>query len=116
MERLVISNVIKELGIPANLKGYWYISYAIELLLNNIELIDRTMNIYIDVATKFDSTPLRVERAIRTAIETGWNRANKDLAKKMFGYSVDSNKGKPTNGEFLATVADYIFMTHEKGK
>lgn len=111
MKRLVISNVIKELGIPANLKGYRYITYGIELLINDINLIDSTMGIYKTVAEHFGTTPLKAERAIRHAIETGWSRANDDLVMKMFGYSVSSNKGRPTNSEFLATVADYLLMT-----
>ena len=111
MKRLAISNVIKELGIPANLKGYRYIVYGVELLINDINLIDCTMGVYKAIAEHFETSASRAERAIRVAIETGWDRANIDLVTKMFGYSVDANKGRPTNGEFLATVADYMIMT-----
>ena len=108
-----ISKVLKELGVPAHLKGYHYIRYAAELLIDDISLIGYMTGIYCDVAEKFDDTPSRVERAIRNAIEVGWRRANVVFANKMFGYTVDSNKGKPTNSEFIVTVADYILMTRE---
>lgn len=108
-KRLIITQALKELGIPANLKGYRYIEYAVESLMDDIEY--PITKLYKDVATKFNTKPTRAERAIRHAIELGWGRANTDFSKKMFGYSVDSNKGKPTNSEFLATVADYILMT-----
>lgn len=113
MSKLVISNVIKELGIPANLRGYHYIRYCIELVINDTERMHSTMNLYKDAAKKFNTTYLRIERAIRHAIEIGWGRGNEDLIMKMFGYSVDSFKCKPTNSEFLATVADYVLITQE---
>ena len=109
--KLIISNVVKELGISANLKGYRYIICGVELIMNNISLMDSTMGVYKGVGKEFNVTPNRVERAIRHAIESGWNKANSTLVKKMFGCSVDSRKGKPANSEFLATVADYLLMT-----
>ena len=111
--KLVISNVMKELGVSASLSGYHYIRYGVELIIDDVSLIDSTMKLYDNIATKFDTTVARAERAIRHAITVGWSRGDVDLEKKMFGYSVDANKGKPTNSEFLATVADYILMTQD---
>ena len=113
VNKVVITKIIKELGIPANLKGYRYIICGVEMLADNIELIGSIMNVYKGIAEKFNITHSRVERAIRHAIEVGWVRANLDLVDNMFGYSVDSYKGKSTNSEFLATVADYILITQD---
>jgi two-component system response regulator (stage 0 sporulation protein A) len=113
MDKLVISNILKELGISANLKGYYYIRYSFELLIKDYNLIDSIMGLYKTVAKKFNTTSSRVERAIRHAIEVGWVRANQDFVNELFGYSVDVKKGQPTNSEFLATVADYVLITQE---
>ena len=113
VNKKVITNIIKELGIPANLKGYRFIIYGIEILTADMEKIDSMMNFYKSVADKFDTTPSRAERAIRHAIEVGWNRANVDFVNKLFGYTVDFNKSQPTNSEFVATVADYIVVMQE---
>ena len=113
MLKLVVSNIIKDLGIPADLKGYRYIRYCIELLIKDFDLMDSTMNLYKAVAKKFNTTHTRAERAIRHAIEVGWVRGDIDFENKVFGYSVDSFKDKPTNSEFLATVADYVLITQE---
>lgn len=108
----VITEAIKELGIPASVKGYHYIRYAIELLINDITLVSCVSKVvYPTVAKEFNTTYTGAERAIRHGIETGWNRANPDFVNKLFGYSVDANRGRPTNSEFIATVADYIIMT-----
>ena len=111
-----VTNIIKELGIPANVKGYHYIRCGVELMINDSELMCSMMPLYKKVAKCFNTTPSRAERAIRHAIEVGWDRANVDFAKKMFGYSVD-DKVKPTNSEFLATIADYVLVSGdcEKG-
>ena len=110
----IITNIIKELGIPADLKGYYFIRYAIEVVVNDITVIDRiTKGLYPTVAKEFNTTAPKAERAIRHAIETGWNRANVDMVIKLFRYSISADKGKPTNSEFIATVADYILMTYD---
>lgn len=110
----VITSTIKELGIPANLLGYHYIRYAVELMIYDISLINSiTKVVYPMVAKKFNTTALRAERAIRHAIETGWDRANEDITMRLFGYSVSAHKGNPKNAEFIATVADYILMTYD---
>lgn len=107
----IITSIIKELGISANLNGYHYIRYAIELMVKDINLIHSiTSELYPAVAQEFGTTPARAERCIRNAIELGWNKANDDLTMKLFGYSISAEKGKPTNSEFLATVADYIIL------
>lgn len=109
----VITKSIKELGIPASLTGYHYIRYAVELMINDITLMNAiTKTLYPTVAKEFNTTSIRVERSIRHAIEISWNRANEKFATELFGYSIDANKGKPTNGEFIVTVADYIIMTY----
>lgn len=110
----VISNVIKELGVSANLKGYYYIRYAIELMLNDMTLANYiTKRLYPTIAEKFGSTSIRVERNIRHAIESGWNKANYDFMSKLFRYSIDARKDKPTNSEFIITVADYLLTTDD---
>lgn len=110
----VITSIIKELGIPANLSGYHYIRYAVELLINDMNLMgSMTKVLYPTIAQKFNTTVSRVGRGIRHAIEVGWNRANEDMTMRMFGYSISANKGKPTNSEFIVTVADYILMTQD---
>lgn len=110
-----ITKIIKELGISANIKGYYFIRYAIELLVKDISLINAvTKVLYPTVAEEFKTTPSRVERAIRHAIESGYGKANLELVNKLFGYSVDSEKAKPTNSEFLSTIADYIMLTEKK--
>ena len=106
-----ITRVIKELGIPASLLGYHYIRYAVELVTKDFALMDTICkSLYPSVAKQFNTTASRAERAIRHAISVGWNRGNKDLVMKLFGYSVCPDRGQPTNGEFIATVADYILM------
>lgn len=108
---LTITNTLKELGVPASLLGYHYLRYAIDLMANDMSLVNKiTKQLYPEVAKQFKTTISRAERAMRHAIETGWNRGNNDLQCKLFSYTVDAKKGKPTNGEFIATVADYICM------
>lgn len=104
-----ISDTIKTLGVPANVKGYRYLRCAIELVMSDISYIDAVTTIlYPRVAKKFNTTPSRVERAIRHAIQSGWLRGNVSEQKKIFSYTVDANKGVPTNSEFISMVADYI--------
>ena len=110
----IITKVMQDMGIPAHLKGYRLIRYAVELLVEDINRADQIIVLYGDVAKKFNDTPSRTERAIRHAIETGWSRGDVDLQKKLFGYTVDYTKDKPTNSEFLTTVADYILMQQER--
>lgn len=104
-----ITNIIHDVGVPAHIKGYQYIREAILLAVQNEDIINAvTKTLYPTLAAKFDTTPSRVERAIRHAIEVAWNRGQIEMHDKIFGYTVNSNKGKPTNSEFIAMIADKL--------
>ena len=95
--------------MPSHIKGYQYIRDAIIMIYNNSSYIGGiTKQLYPDIAKKFDTTPSRVERAIRHAIEVSWSRGDYDLMDEIFGHSVDFDRAKPTNSEFLATLADKL--------
>lgn len=116
-EKELITSTIKELGISANLMGYHYIRYGVELIIKDFSLINSiTKRLYPQIAQKYNTTASRVERIIRHTIEAGWLKANEDVTKRLFGYSISADKGKPTNSEFIVTVADYILMMTEQGK
>lgn len=105
----LVTNMIHEVGVPANIKGYLFLREAIMMSINDINSINQiTKVLYPDIAAKFNTTPPRVERAIRHAIEVAWGRGNQDLIENLFGYTVSSDKGKPTNGEFIAMIADKL--------
>lgn len=111
-ERIV--KLIKEMGIPASVRGYYYLRYAVELMYEDISLMEAiTKRLYPAVAKEFDTTASRAERAMRHAITVGWNRGNIELQNKAFGYSVSFEKGCPTNSEFIATLADYLHMERD---
>jgi two-component system response regulator (stage 0 sporulation protein A) len=104
-----ITAIIKEIGVPAHIKGYSYLREAIQMVYNDIELLGSVTKIlYPEIAKKFSTTPSRVERAIRHAIEVAWNRGNYESISEMFGYTVHHLKSKPTNSEFIAMIADKI--------
>lgn len=104
-----VTNIIHEVGVPAHIKGYQYVRDAIIMSVNNIEMINQiTKQLYPDLAKKHKTTPSRVERAIRHAIEVAWNRGQIETVENIFGYTVNSNKGKPTNSEFIAMIADKL--------
>jgi len=106
---LMITSIIHEIGVPAHIKGYHYLREAIMLAVNDIDIINAiTKVLYPTVARKFKTTPSRVERAIRHAIETAWNRGDLDTLNRFFGYTVSNTKGKPTNSEFIAMIADKL--------
>lgn len=110
-----IPNMLHELGMPSHIKGYQYIREGISMIYNNPEIIGGiTKELYPDIASKFDTTVSRVERAIRHAIEVSWNRGNWDYMEEIFGHSVDIDKAKPTNSEFIVTVADKLRLEHNK--
>ena len=110
-----ITNMLHELGMPSHIKGYQYIREGISMIYNNPEIIGGiTKELYPDIASKFDTTVSRVERAIRHAIEVSWNRGNWDYMEEIFGHSVDIDKAKPTNSEFIVTVADKLRLEHNK--
>lgn len=104
-----ITVYIQQLGVPAHIKGYQYIRDAITMVINDMDAINSiTKILYPTVAKHFNTTPSRVERAIRHAIEVAWDRGNPDVLNDMFGYTILSSKGKPTNSEFIAMIADKI--------
>ncbi len=104
-----ITKVLHELGVPSHIKGYQYIRDGIVMIYDSPGMIGGiTKELYPDIAKKYDTTVSRVERAIRHAIEVSWNRGNWDLMEEIFGYSVDIDKAKPTNSEFIVTVADKL--------
>lgn len=106
-----ITNIIHEIGIPAHIKGYFYLRDAIAMVVNNIELLGAVTKIlYPTIAKKYNTTPSRVERAIRHAIEVAWNRGCIETINNLFGYTIPKDKGKPTNSEFIAMIADKIRM------
>lgn len=108
-----ITAIIKEIGVPAHIKGYAFLREAIQMVYTDVDLLGSVTKIlYPDIATKFNTTPSRVERAIRHAIEVAWNRGNYEVISKMFGYTVHHLKSKPTNSEFIAMIADKIRLEH----
>ncbi len=110
-----ITKILHELGIPSHIKGYQYIREGIGIIYERPETIGGiTKELYPELATKFDTTVSRVERAIRHAIEVSWNRGNWDLMEEIFGHSVDIDKAKPTNSEFIVTIADKLRLDYHK--
>jgi two-component system response regulator (stage 0 sporulation protein A) len=106
-----VTSIIREIGIPAHIKGYQYLRDAIMMIVNEIELLGAvTKVLYPMIADKYSTTPSRVERAIRHAIEVAWSRGNMDMINRIFGYTVKLEKGKPTNSEFMAMIADKLRM------
>lgn len=105
----MVTNIIHEVGVPAHIKGYQYLRDGIMMVVDNIEIINQiTKQLYPDLAKKYKTTPSRVERAIRHAIEVAWSRGQLETVDSIFGYTVSSNKGKPTNSEFIAMIADKL--------
>lgn len=113
--QISITNILHELGVPSHIKGYQYIREGVSIIYNNPEIIGGiTKDLYPKIAEKFDTTNSRVERAIRHAIEVSWNRGNWDLMEDIFGHSVDIDKAKPTNSEFIVTIADKLRLEFRK--
>ncbi|ARI77109.1 sporulation transcription factor Spo0A [Halobacillus mangrovi] len=109
-----ITHIIHEVGVPAHIKGYQYLREAITMVYNDLELLGSiTKVLYPDIATKYNTTASRVERAIRHAIEVAWNRGNIDAISSLFGYTISNTKAKPTNSEFIAMVADRLRLEHK---
>lgn len=107
--QISITKMLHELGMPSHIKGYQYIREGIYMIYNDPNIIGGiTKELYPELASKFDTTVSRVERAIRHAIEVSWNRGNWDYMEEIFGHSVDIDKAKPTNSEFIVTVADKL--------
>lgn len=107
----VVTDIIHEIGVPAHIKGYQYLREAIILTIQDMDIINAvTKVLYPEVAKKFNTTPSRVERAIRHAIEVAWDRGDIETLQKFFGYTVSNIKGKPTNSEFIAMIADCLSL------
>jgi len=105
----VISKMLHTLGVPSHIKGYVYIREGINIMIESNEIIGGiTKEIYPEIAKKYNTTSSRVERAIRHAIEISWNRGDYDAMEEIFGHSVDYDRAKPTNSEFIATIADHL--------
>ena len=104
-----VTAIIHEIGVPAHIKGYQYLREAIVMAVEDMEVINAVTKIlYPEVAKRFNTTASRVERAIRHAIEVAWDRGDLETLQKYFGYTVSNTKGKPTNSEFIAMIADRL--------
>lgn len=109
-----ITSIIHEIGVPAHIKGYMYLREAITMVVNYMELLSAvTKELYPSIAKKYNTTASRVERAIRHAIEVAWGRGQVDAINKLFGYTVHNEKGKPTNSEFIAIIADKLRLKNK---
>lgn len=106
-----ISEALYSLGMPANLLGYKYLRFAIQLAVRDPKMLHSiTKRLYPSVAAEFDTTPSNVERSMRHAIEVVWDRGDVDILQNAFGYSVDPNRGRPTNSEFISKVVDKLIL------
>jgi len=104
-----VTSILHEIGVPAHIRGYHYMREAIVMAINNMEILNFiTKELYPNIGKKMDTTSSRVERAIRHAIEVAWSRGKVDVINNLFGYTVDDTKGKPTNSEFIALIADKL--------
>ena len=108
-----VTNMIHEIGVPAHIKGYQYLREAIMMSVEDQSMISSiTKILYPTIAKRFQTTPSRVERAIRHAIEVAWSRGRMETLDALFGYTIDTGKGKPTNSEFIALIADRIRLSY----
>ncbi len=113
----LVTGIIHEIGVPAHIKGYQYLREAIIIAVNDMDVINAiTKVLYPQVAKTFQTTPSRVERAIRHAIEVAWDRGDLDTLQRFFGYTVSNTKGKPTNSEFIALIADKLQLQLKNNK
>lgn len=111
-----ITNIIHEIGVPAHIKGYQYLRDAITMVVEDMDLLGAvTKELYPAIAQLNNTTPSRVERAIRHAIEVAWNRGKIETINNLFGYTVQNDKGKPTNSEFIAIIADKLRLERKAG-
>lgn len=107
----IVTRIIREIGVPAHIKGYLYLREGIIMVIEDMDYLGSiTKELYPHIALKFNTTASRVERAIRHSIEVAWTRGNVDTINKLFAYSGDENRSKPTNSEFIALIADKIRM------
>lgn len=110
-----VTDMIHEIGVPAHIKGYQYLREAIMMSVKEPDMLGSiTKVLYPTIAKKYQTTPSRVERAIRHAIEVAWNRGRMETLDNLFGYTINTGKGKPTNSEFIALIADKIRLQYKK--
>lgn len=110
-----VTNMIHDIGVPAHIKGYQYLREAIMMSVNDPTMISSiTKLLYPTIAKRFQTTPSRVERAIRHAIEVAWSRGKMETLDTLFGYTINTGKGKPTNSEFIALIADKIRLKYRE--
>ncbi len=108
-----VTDMIHEIGVPAHIKGYQYLREAIMMSVQDVEMLGSiTKVLYPSIAKKYQTTPSRVERAIRHAIEVAWSRGRMETLDALFGYTINTGKGKPTNSEFIALIADKIRLQY----
>ena len=113
----IVTDLIHEVGVPAHIKGYQYLREAIRMSVRDIGLLNSvTKVLYPEIAKKYQTTASRVERAIRHAIEVAWTRGRLETIEELFGYTINTGKGKPTNSEFIALVADKIRLENRKNR
>lgn len=113
----MVTSIIHEIGVPAHIKGYQYLREAIMIAVQDMDVINAiTKVLYPQVAKTFATTPSRVERAIRHAIEVAWDRGDLETLQRFFGYTVSNTKGKPTNSEFIALIADKLQLQLKNGQ
>ena len=111
-----VTGILHEIGVPAHIRGYHYMREAIIMAVEDIDVLNYiTKELYPTIAKKCNTTPSRVERAIRHAIEVAWSRGKVDVINKMFGYTINNHKGKPTNSEFIALIADRLRLELKAG-
>lgn len=112
-QEIIVTDILHQIGVPAHIKGYHYLRDAILLSLHDRKMMGSvTKQLYPSVAEHFDTTPSRVERAIRHAIEVAWDRGDVEVLNAYFGYTIQNSRGKPTNSEFIAMIADRIRLKH----
>lgn len=110
-----VTDMIHEIGVPAHIKGYQYLRDAIQMSVNDMDMLGSiTKLLYPSIASKYKTTSSRVERAIRHAIEVAWNRGRMETLDALFGYTINTGKGKPTNSEFIALIADKIRLRYRE--
>jgi len=108
-----VTDMIHEIGVPAHIKGYQYLREAIMMSVEDMDMLNSiTKLLYPTIAKRFQTTPSRVERAIRHAIEVAWSRGRMETLEALFGYTINTGKGKPTNSEFIALIADKIRLLY----
>ena len=109
-----VTDMIHEIGVPAHIKGYQYLRAAIMMSVKDTEMLNSiTKLLYPSIAKEYETTPSRVERAIRHAIEVAWSRGKMETLEELFGYTINTGKGKPTNSEFIALIADKIRLQYK---